>query len=33
MACECWLAAFACIVIGTRWNFAASSLIGWNRRR
>jgi dolichol-phosphate mannosyltransferase len=28
-----WLAAFAGIVIGTMWNFAASSLLVWNRRR
>lgn len=28
-----WLAAFAGIVIGTMWNFAASSILVWNRRR
>ena len=28
-----WLAAFAGILIGTMWNFAASSLLVWNRRR
>jgi dolichol-phosphate mannosyltransferase len=28
-----WLAAFAGIVVGTMWNFAASSILVWNRRR
>ncbi len=28
-----WLAAFAGILVGTMWNFAASSLLVWNRRR
>ncbi len=28
-----WLAAFAGIVVGTMWNFAASSILIWNRRR
>lgn len=28
-----WLAAFAGIVVGTVWNYAASSIFVWNRRR
>jgi dolichol-phosphate mannosyltransferase len=28
-----WLAAFAGIAVGTMWNFAASSILVWNRRR
>ena len=28
-----WLASFAGILVGTMWNFAASSLLVWNRRR
>jgi dolichol-phosphate mannosyltransferase len=28
-----WLAAFAGILVGTMWNYAASSILVWNRRR
>ena len=30
---EWWLAAFAGIVVGTMWNFAASAIFVWNRRK
>jgi dolichol-phosphate mannosyltransferase len=28
-----WLVSFADILVGTMWNFAASSLLVWKRRR
>lgn len=28
-----WLAAFAGIVVGTMWNYAASSMVVWNRKK
>jgi dolichol-phosphate mannosyltransferase len=28
-----WLAAFAGVMVGTLWNFAASAIFVWNRRR